>query len=162
MMRKRSKPWLRLNWKGSSQRDGPTATAMPQNLVLDLGATHNDLCRVKLNGNDLGVVWTAPWRVTVPKDLLKATGNVLTLEVTNAWANRLIGDEQEPPDCEWLPGNEGHGFFLKKFPDWFVNKQPRPSTGRYCFTTWNYFTKSSPLEPSGLEGPLMVKAGKAP
>ena len=28
--------------------------------------------------------------------------NQLIIEVTNVWANRLIGDEQEPSDCDWI------------------------------------------------------------
>ncbi|MFN9978793.1 MAG: glycosylhydrolase-like jelly roll fold domain-containing protein, partial [bacterium] len=67
---------------------------------LDLG-TVNHIARVRLNGRNLGVVWTAPWGVEIPQGLLKPTGNELEIEGTNVWANRLIGDEQEPPDCEW-------------------------------------------------------------
>jgi hypothetical protein len=50
------------------------------------------------------------------------------------------------------------GSYLRRFPDWFVTNQPRPSKGRYCFTTWNYFTKDSPLIPSGLLGPVRLMA----
>jgi hypothetical protein len=124
-------------------------------LSLDLGVVH-DLARVRINGKDLGVAWTAPWKVAIPADLLKPTGNELEIEITNCWANRQIGDEQEPPDCEWTPGFMGNGGFLKRFPDWFTNGTPRPSKGRYTFTTWNYFTKDSKLEPSGLIGPVRV------
>jgi hypothetical protein len=124
-------------------------------LELDLGAVRH-LARVNVNGKDLGVVWCAPWRVCIPPGLLKAGGNQLTIEITNVWANRLIGDEQEPPDCEWLPGHQGHGAYLKEFPEWLVKGQPRPSKGRYCFTTWNYFTKDSPLVASGLLGPVRL------
>jgi hypothetical protein len=122
---------------------------------LSLG-TVNSLARVRLNGRDLGVAWCAPWSVSVPPGVLRATGNQLEIEVTNTWANRLIGDEQEPPDCEWAPGHMSGGRFLKEFPDWFLQKQPRPSKGRYCFTTWNYFTKDSPLLRSGLLGPVRL------
>ena len=129
---------------------------------LDLGTT-KDIAHVTLNGKDLGVIWTAPWRVRIPAGLLKSNGNQLQIEVTNVWANRLIGDEQEPPDAAWLPGHMGDvvpgynsGHFLKEFPDWFLNNKPRPSKGRYCFTTWNYFTKDSPLIPSGLLGPVRI------
>jgi hypothetical protein len=123
-------------------------------LYLDLG-TVKHIARVVLNNEDLGVVWTAPWNVKLPAALIKKKGNVLVVEVTNVWANRLIGDDQEPADCEWLPGHrEGH--FLKEFPDWFLNNQPRPSAGRYCFTTWDYFDKNSPLVPSGLLGPVRI------
>lgn len=125
-------------------------------LFLDLGIVKH-IARVTLNGKDLGVVWTAPWRIRIPTLLLKTKSNKLLIEVTNVWANRLIGDEQEPADCEWSPGHLDSGRFLKEFPDWFLKKQPRPSKGRYCFTTWNYFTKDSPLIPSGLIGPVSIK-----
>lgn len=128
---------------------------------LDLGAVHH-LARVRLNGKDLGVVWCAPWSVAIPAGLLKAGANQLEIEIVNVWANRLIGDEQEPADCEWRPGemwgDMEAGGYLKRFPDWFVNNQARPSKGRYCFTTWNYFTKDSPLIPSGLLGPVRLMA----
>jgi alpha-L-rhamnosidase len=135
-----------------------SATSLPaagSDLYLDLG-TVKHLVHIFLNGKDLGVLWTAPWSIRIPAGLLKAKGNRLTIEVTNVWANRLIGDEQEPADCEWLPGHMGGGSFLKAFPDWFLQNKPRPSKGRYCFTTWNYFTKDSPLVPSGLMGPVKI------
>jgi hypothetical protein len=122
---------------------------------LDLGAV-NHLARVKLNSKDLGVVWTAPWRAALPAGLLKETGNELVIEVTNVWANRLIGDEQHPDDCEWTGGPRGNGKFLKAFPDWFVKKQSRPSSGRIGFTTWNYFNKDSQPVSSGLLGPVRL------
>lgn len=122
---------------------------------LDLGTVHH-LARVKLNHKDLGVVWTAPWRAAVPAGLLKEKNNELIIEVTNVWANRLIGDEQHPDDCEWTPGPRGNGKFLKAFPDWFVKKQARPSSGRIGFTTWNYFGKDSQPVSSGLLGPVRL------
>lgn len=128
----------------------------PSPVYLDLGAVHH-IAKLKLNGKDLGVLWTAPWRVKLPAGLLKKAGNKLEVEVTNVWANRLIGDEQELPDMEWLKAPfEADGYYLKEFPAWFLKGQPRPSKGRYCFTTWNYFTKDSPLVPSGLLGPVRL------
>jgi hypothetical protein len=53
------------------------------------------LALVRLNGHDLGVVWTAPWRVEV-KDLIKAKGNVLEIEIVNLWPNRLIAEGKLP------------------------------------------------------------------
>ena len=122
---------------------------------LDLG-TVNHLARVHLNGSDLGVVWCAPWRVELPVGLLKPSANELEIAITNVWANRLIGDEQQPDDCEWLPGHFNTGRYLKRFPDWFVKGRPRPSSGRYGFSTWNYFNKDSKLIPSGLLGPVRL------
>ena len=124
-------------------------------LYLDLGVVKH-IASIKLNGKDLGILWTAPWRIQIPDGLLKSRNNRLVIEVSNVWANRLIGDEQEPADCEWLPAHLDNFKSLKEFPDWFLKKQARPSSGRYCFTTWNYFTKDSPLISSGLLGPVRI------
>jgi hypothetical protein len=141
--------------------DAPATQTMGKKsaLYLDLGLV-NHIARVLLNGKELGVVWTAPWRIALPAAVLKKQNNQLVIEVTNVWANRLIGDEQQPADCEWLPNQYFYnsGYQLKEFPDWFLKKQPRPSKKRYCFTTWNYFDKDAPLVPSGLVGPVRIVA----
>ncbi len=127
-------------------------------IYLSLG-TVKDLAHVRLNGHDLGVVWTAPWRVDI-SSAVKLRGNQLEIEVVNCWANRLIGDELEPADCEWAKGDMGHGGPLKAFPDWLIKGTPRPSAGRFTFTTWNYFAKGSRLLPSGLLGPVQLLTGE--
>ena len=110
-----------------------------------------------MNGSKVGVLWTAPWRIDVSSHL-KRGDNVVEIAVTNVWANRLIGDEQQPADIEWQVGEPKFksGDFLKQFPDWFLKDEPRPSRERYTFTTWNYFKKDSPLVPSGLLGPVRL------
>ncbi|MCS3734457.1 glycosyl hydrolase [Mucilaginibacter dorajii] len=123
-------------------------------VYLDLGIV-NCIAKVFINDKEIGVVWTAPWRIKVPVSQLKAV-NQLEIEVSNVWANRLIGDEQEPADCEWLPGHQKGGEYLKEFPDWFLQNKPRPSAGRFCFTTWKYFDKKSDLIASGLLGPVRL------
>ena len=125
--------------------------------VLDLGVVQH-IARVRLNGRDLGVIWCAPWRVAVPRDLLRPRGNQLEIEITNVWANRLIGDEQQPADTEWGVGHQKFGGPLKEFPEWFRQGTPRPSRNRLTFTTWNYFTKDSRLTPSGLLGPVTLQS----
>jgi alpha-L-rhamnosidase len=139
--------------------DVPASSTKLPVLYLDLGVVKH-IARIILNKKDLGIVWTAPWNIKIPAGILKTKGNLLEIEITNVWANRLIGDEQEPADCEWIPGYIDNGMSLKEFPDWFLNKQPRPSKGRYCFTTWNYFTKDSPLISSGLIGPVCITTEK--
>lgn len=61
-------------------------------LWLDLGDVAN-LAHVTLNGRDMGTVWHAPFRLDV-SGALKSGANQLTIEVTNAWVNHLIGDQQ--------------------------------------------------------------------
>ena len=110
---------------------------------------------------DLGVGWYAPFRFDATS-ALKPGENTVEIAVTNTWANRLIGDEQEPADVEWGPDSSRNadqvGRPLVAYPDWFVKGQPRPSKGRRAFATWNYFTKDSPLLPAGLLGPVVLRA----
>lgn len=125
-------------------------------VYLDLGAVKH-IAEVRLNGKNLGVVWTAPWRVEVT-DALKPGKNTLEIDVTNVWANRLIGDEQHPADVLWETSDPQYfsGYYLKEFPDWFLKDEQRPVKERLTFTTWNYFKKDSPLEHSGLLGPVRL------
>lgn len=120
------------------------ATANNSRLYLDLGEVKN-LARVLLNGQDLGVVWTNPWRVDIT-EAVKQKGNTVEIEVANLWPNRLIGDEKLPDD-EVKDG---------QWPDWLTKGKQRTS-GRYTFTTNRYFTKDSPLFKSGLIGPVTIQ-----
>ena len=63
-------------------------------IYLDLGRVRN-LAAVRLNGKDLGVVWTAPWHMEIT-GAVKPTGNRLEIDVVNLWPNRLIGDAALP------------------------------------------------------------------
>lgn len=65
-------------------------TMLDQPLYLDLGNVR-DLAHVTVNGIEAGVVWTAPWRVDVSGSI-RAGENSVEIEVTNGWANRIIGD----------------------------------------------------------------------
>jgi hypothetical protein len=62
---------------------------------LDLGTVHN-IAEVFVNGTSCGVAWTAPFRVNITK-CLKRGSNTIRIEVSNTWANRLIGDRLMPP-----------------------------------------------------------------
>jgi hypothetical protein len=59
---------------------------------IDLGDVKN-LAEVTVNGKSLGIVWHAPFRVDATS-ALKPGGNEVVIKVTNAWVNRLIGDQQ--------------------------------------------------------------------
>lgn len=72
-------------------------------VLLDLGELH-EVGAVRLNGHDLGVLWTRPARVDIT-DALKATGNVLEITVVNLWPNRLIGDTGLPEKSRFTETN---------------------------------------------------------
>ena len=103
-------------------------TANPQSgksYFLDLG-TVNNLAEVKVNGISCGTVWTPPFQVDVTKALRKGN-NKLTIEVTNTWANRLIGDHNLPEDK------------------------------RITKTTAPFRLEGKPLNDAGLLGPVRLK-----
>ena len=134
-----------------------------RSILLDLGEVR-ELARVKVNGVDCGVTWHMPFRVPLGA-ALKSGKNKLEVEITNTWANRLIGDEFEEEDCKYSDvirpgywtGKDGKalavGRMLAEFPDWLIQGKPRPSK-RQTFCSWNYFSKESPLMESGLLGPV--------
>jgi len=93
-------------------------------LWIDLGDVQN-LAEVTVNGKSLGIVWHAPFRVDATS-ALKPGANELTFKVTNAWVNRLIGDQQPV------------------------------ITTKYTFTTVKPYKANSPLLPSGLLGPVRL------
>ena len=72
---------------------------------LDLGDIQDvGIAKVKLNGKDLGIVWTPPFRVNV-SGLLKKENNILEIEVTNSWRNRLVGDRGKPQNERFTKTN---------------------------------------------------------
>ena len=91
---------------------------------IDLGDVKN-LAEVTVNGKTLGVVWHTPYRVDATA-ALKPGSNEVQITVTNAWVNRLIGDQQ--------PGVTA--------PITFADVKP--------------YKANSPLLPSGLLGPVRV------
>jgi hypothetical protein len=102
------------------------AASNEQRISLTLGDVRA-IARVKLNGTDLGVVWCPPWKLEVPADLLRPTGNELQITVANLWINRLIGDAGLPADH------------------------------RKTITTVNPYPADAKLQPSGLLGPVKLK-----
>jgi GH25 family lysozyme M1 (1,4-beta-N-acetylmuramidase) len=65
--------------------------------------------------------------------------------------NRMIGDEQLPEDSERNPNGT-----LKSWPKWLAEGKPSP-TGRFTFTSWRLWQKDSPLQESGLLGPVTIQ-----
>lgn len=92
--------------------------------VLDLGDVYH-MARVYLNGRNLGLSWHSPY-VLDTDGALKSGTNHLEIEVTNDWANRLIGDSS------------------------------KPAGQRITYTPWQFYSPESPLQPSGLQGPVKL------
>jgi len=97
-----------------------------KSLYLDLGKV-KELAEVRLNGNDLGVLWKSPFRLDISK-AVKPGKNLVEVKVTNLWTNRLIGDEFLPETGRITRVNNKRGF-----------------------------TKESPLRESGLLGPVTIR-----
>ena len=93
--------------------------------ALDLG-TVRDVAEVRLNGRDLGILWTPPFAAPIPAGVLKPMDNELEVRVTNLWKNRLVGDASLPPE------------------------------ERVAQTPKNPFGPDAPLLPSGLIGPVTI------
>ncbi len=92
-------------------------------LWIDLGNVKN-LAVIKVNGQNLGEEWHAPYRVDATT-VLRPGSNRIEIEVVNAWVNRLIGDQQ-------------------------------PGATRYTFADFKPYRANSPLQASGLIGPVTV------
>ncbi|WP_316767331.1 glycosyl hydrolase [Pedobacter frigiditerrae] len=92
---------------------------------IDLGA-FSSIAEVKINGIDCGTLWTAPFELNISK-ALKQGENQIEIQITNTWANRLIGDSKLPVDK------------------------------RITNTTAPFRLGGKPLNPAGLFGPVTLK-----
>lgn len=77
-------------------------------LFLDLGQV-SDLAEVTVNGQNLGVLWKAPFVVEITK-AVKQGSNTLVIAATNTWRNRLVGDaalpEKDRSTWTWLKNED--------------------------------------------------------
>jgi len=112
-------------------------------LELDLGDVRV-IAEVIVNGQNLGVIWKAPFRADLDNAVREGV-NELEVRITNLWPNRLIGDEHIEEDVN----------IYKGWPEWLVNNEKSP--GRIAFTTCKNWDKDSPLQLSGLLGPVIIR-----
>jgi hypothetical protein len=87
--------------------------------ILDLGNVQ-EMASVKVNGQQLQVLWSAPFRFDISNYVKKGENNV-EVEVVNMWANRLIGDGKLPPEHRTTKTN------INKFEAKDAEKLLRPS-----------------------------------
>ena len=103
---KRPEEGIRLYSGTAIYRKTFTLTGEPSSrapFYLSLGSVKYT-ARVKLNGKDMGIVWTAPWRLEITS-ALKAGANELEIEVINLWPNRRIGDASLPVEKRYTQSN---------------------------------------------------------
>jgi hypothetical protein len=100
----------------------------PEHLFLDLGRVE-DVAEVRLNGKNLGVLWCAPWRVEIT-DAVRQEGNILEVDITNVWSNRVVGDLNLPAENRYTRTHDAFRF--------------------------DFLTAKTPLASSGLLGPVRI------
>ena len=79
-----------------------------EGLSIDLGDV-KEVAEVFLNGRPLGIVWTPPYRLKLG-NAIRPGENELKVEVTNLWANRLIGDLTHPEKGTYTRTNMTQAF----------------------------------------------------
>lgn len=92
---------------------------------LNLGEVH-EVASIRINGKPAGILWKRPFAVRVD-NLLHAGDNIIEVDVTNLWPNRLIGDAQSS------------------------------TGKHYTWTNIRKYNRDSPLLQSGLLGPVTLE-----
>lgn len=67
---------------------------LDKDLVLDLGRV-DMIADIKLNNKPVGVLWTAPYHIPID-DFVHEGENILTIDVTSTWYNRMVYDISLP------------------------------------------------------------------
>jgi hypothetical protein len=132
------------NWTGDAARVG-------RRIMLDLGQVEV-AASVRLNGVELGTVWTQPFAVEVG-GALRPGKNSLEITVANLWVNRLIGDAGLENTSGFTPAER---WPKTRMVDWYSANKPPPPGPRRTFSTQDFFTHQDSLVPSGLIGPVIL------
>ncbi|MBN1804784.1 MAG: hypothetical protein JW837_06005 [Sedimentisphaerales bacterium] len=104
--------------------------AKDKKIYLDLGDLWS-LGQIILNDRPLGIIWKPPYRIDITQAAITGR-NELEIEVTNTWANRLVGDAKLPPEKRFCKTN--------------ITYSGTPAVA------W----KNIPLRKSGLFGPVQL------
>lgn len=117
---------------------------------LDLGDVR-EIVNVWANGEFLGCLWEAPYRVELPASALVSPTLELRLEVVNTWPNRLIGDAKARKQGASEPiGKDG-------VPEWVLADRPDSGTGIFTWMNWmKGWTADDEPRPAGLLGPVRL------
>ncbi|UCH13731.1 MAG: glycoside hydrolase family 2 protein [Bacteroidales bacterium] len=105
--------------------------------LLDMGSVHESAVLI-LNGEKLATLFTAPYRIIIPYEILK-TNNILEVKVSNLMANRIAYLERE--------GYEWKKFYNINFPA--RKRENTGSDGLFNASNW-------PPQISGLIGPVTI------
>ena len=81
-------------------------------VFLDLGEAKN-IAEIRLNGQKLGILWCAPWRVEITGVVLPSD-NHLEIDVINLWANRVVGDLNLTPEKRFTKTHDAFRFDMLK------------------------------------------------
>jgi hypothetical protein len=71
-----------------------------------------EMARVFINGSDCGIVWTPPYKALITP-FLKAGNNTISVQVINAWNNRIVGDFLNPEGKAYTRTNIKNKFIKK-------------------------------------------------
>ncbi|KAK9414603.1 putative F5/8 type C domain-containing protein [Seiridium unicorne] len=139
--------------------------------ILNLGRVEN-IAHVIVNNQSMGISWAQPYELDVTSAILVGGDNILVVEVTNCWPNRLIGDEQLPAEATY--NSTIQDFAVEAWPDWFEQGMRAEDSGnstkayggsgrkpgeRVTFSSWKHYNNGDPLFESGLLGPVtLIKA----
>jgi hypothetical protein len=132
-----------------------TLKSLSKALLLTLGRVEN-IATVYLNGQNLGISWLPPYEIDITR-AAHLGPNILTIEVTNLWVNRMIGDEYLP--VENVFNTTTQNYAVEAWPDWFERNERQKTGERVTFAAWHAYNKTAPLLASGLLGPVRITAG---